>query len=98
MLIGSFKVSVSDLRPFYVSLVSDSEPRRQNVQVFVVEKRNGSPMHGTSRHLGIHVRREPYSYPRALPKRTRVLACSSRGSAHSRSETTLGEEQPRGRV
>ncbi|NOU26850.1 MAG: hypothetical protein HOO96_02995, partial [Polyangiaceae bacterium] len=55
VLIGSFKVSASGLRPFYVSLVSGSDTRQHNFQLFVMEKRKGSPMLGTSRHNGANL-------------------------------------------
>ena len=51
-LVGSFKVGGSGPRPFFVSIVSGYTPQRNNFQLFVMEKRKGSPMLGTSRHNG----------------------------------------------
>lgn len=51
-LVGSFKVGGSGPRPFFVSIVSGYAHRRNNFQLFVMEKRKGSPMLGTSRHNG----------------------------------------------
>jgi len=55
VLVGTFKVTAPGLRPFFVSLVSSSGQRQHKFQLFVMEKRKGSPVLGTNRYDGTNL-------------------------------------------